>query len=51
LAWWGRQGRKLLPLEFDAGNVGTFDNFVEKVRQALGTLGAVRFDYLVNNAQ
>jgi NAD(P)-dependent dehydrogenase (short-subunit alcohol dehydrogenase family) len=46
----GKTGQKAVALELDAGNVGTFDNFVEKVRQALGSLGAARFDYLVNNA-
>jgi NAD(P)-dependent dehydrogenase (short-subunit alcohol dehydrogenase family) len=46
----GKTGQKDVAFELDAGNVGTFDNFVEKVRQALGSLGAVRFDYLVNTA-
>jgi NAD(P)-dependent dehydrogenase (short-subunit alcohol dehydrogenase family) len=32
----GKAGQKAVALELDAGNVGTFDNFVEKVRQALG---------------
>ena len=46
----GKTGQKAVALEFDAENVGTFDNFVEKVRQAHSAFGAVRFDYLVNNA-
>src|ERR1700685_657202 len=43
-------GAKAIALQLDAGNVGTFDAFVHSVREALATLGAKRFDYLVNNA-
>jgi NAD(P)-dependent dehydrogenase (short-subunit alcohol dehydrogenase family) len=43
-------GRRAIALQFDAGNVKTFDSFVTSARQALATLGAERFDYLVNNA-
>jgi len=43
-------GRKAVALQLDTGDVGAFDAFVEKVREALGDLGAQRFDYLVNNA-
>jgi NAD(P)-dependent dehydrogenase (short-subunit alcohol dehydrogenase family) len=43
-------GAKAIALQLDAGNVGTFDAFVHNVREALATLGAKRFDYLVNNA-
>jgi len=43
-------GRKAVALQLDAGNVGSFDAFVSEVRTALATLGAERFDYLVNNA-
>jgi NAD(P)-dependent dehydrogenase (short-subunit alcohol dehydrogenase family) len=43
-------GAKAIALQLDAGNVGTFDAFVQSVREALATLGAKRFDYLVNNA-
>lgn len=43
-------GQRALALQLDTGNVGTFDDFVDRVRQALGDLGAERFDYLVNNA-
>jgi hypothetical protein len=34
-------------LQLDTGNVGAFDDFVDRVRQVLGDLGAERFDYLV----
>lgn len=43
-------GQKAIALQLDTGNVGTFDDFVDGVRQALGDLRAERFDYLVNNA-
>ncbi len=43
-------GRKAIALRLDTGNVGSFDAFVERVRQTLADLGAERFDYLVNNA-
>ena len=43
-------GAQAIPLQLDTGNVQTFDGFVGKVREALGRLGAERFDYLVNNA-
>src|ERR1700691_838595 len=43
-------GAKAIALELDTGNVGKFDACVERVREALATLGAERFDYLVNNA-
>ncbi len=43
-------GRKAVALQLDAGNVASFDAFVDGVRAALATLGAERFDYLVNNA-
>ncbi|GJG86321.1 oxidoreductase [Gemmatimonadetes bacterium T265] len=43
-------GRRAIALQLDAGDVGSFDDFAERVRQALGELGAERFDYLVNNA-
>lgn len=41
---------KAIALQLDTGSVGTFDAFVQSVREALATLGAERFDYLVNNA-
>jgi NAD(P)-dependent dehydrogenase (short-subunit alcohol dehydrogenase family) len=37
-------------LHLDTGRVGEFEAFAESVRGALATLGATRFDYLVNNA-
>jgi len=43
-------GQKAIALQLDAGHAAAFDAFVERVRQALGELGADRFDYLVNNA-
>lgn len=43
-------GAKAVALQLDTGNVSAFDDFVTKVRDALGRLGAERFDYLVNNA-
>jgi NAD(P)-dependent dehydrogenase (short-subunit alcohol dehydrogenase family) len=43
-------GAKAIALQLNAGNVSTFDTFVQSVREALATLGAERFDYLVNNA-
>jgi NAD(P)-dependent dehydrogenase (short-subunit alcohol dehydrogenase family) len=46
----GEAGSRAIPLRLDAGNVSTFDPFVNDVRKALAELGAHRFDYLVNNA-
>jgi len=43
-------GRKAIALQLDTGDTATFDAFVEKVKDALQTLGAEKFDYLVNNA-
>ena len=43
-------GANAVALQLDTGRVGTFDVFVQSVRDALATLGADRFDYLVNNA-
>jgi NAD(P)-dependent dehydrogenase (short-subunit alcohol dehydrogenase family) len=43
-------GARALALQLDTGNVEAFDAFVQFVRSALATLGAERFDYLVNNA-
>jgi NAD(P)-dependent dehydrogenase (short-subunit alcohol dehydrogenase family) len=43
-------GAKAIALQLNTGSVGTFDAFVQSVREALATLGAERFDYLVNNA-
>lgn len=43
-------GQTAIALQLDAGQVGSFDEFVQGVRRALEDLGATRFDYLVNNA-
>jgi NAD(P)-dependent dehydrogenase (short-subunit alcohol dehydrogenase family) len=43
-------GQKAVALQLDTGKAGAFDAFVQNVRQALSTLDAERFDYLVNNA-
>ncbi|HXO32102.1 MAG TPA: SDR family oxidoreductase [Candidatus Acidoferrales bacterium] len=43
-------GAKAIALQLDTGNVAAFDLFVKDVQSALATLGAERFDYLVNNA-
>ena len=43
-------GRKAIAIQLDTGKVGGFDAFVDRVRQSLASLGAERFDYLVNNA-
>src|ERR1700726_3304471 len=32
-------GQRAVALQLDTGNVGTFDDFVDRVRQALGDLG------------
>jgi NAD(P)-dependent dehydrogenase (short-subunit alcohol dehydrogenase family) len=39
-----------IALQLDTGNVGGFDPFVGRVRNALGELGVERSDYLVNMA-
>ncbi|HXA50433.1 MAG TPA: SDR family oxidoreductase [Candidatus Acidoferrum sp.] len=43
-------GARAIALQLNTGSVGAFDAFVRSVRAALTTLGAERFDYLVNNA-
>ncbi len=43
-------GAAAVALHLDVGEATTFDGFVAGVRNALATLGAERFDYLVNNA-
>ena len=43
-------GRKAVALQLDTGDTKSFDGFVTRLREALKTLGAERFDYLVNNA-
>jgi NAD(P)-dependent dehydrogenase (short-subunit alcohol dehydrogenase family) len=43
-------GTEAVALALDTGQVAGFDAFVAAVREALATVGAARFDYLVNNA-
>jgi NAD(P)-dependent dehydrogenase (short-subunit alcohol dehydrogenase family) len=43
-------GARAIALSLDTGNSGAFAAFADEVRKALATLGAQRFDYLVNNA-
>ena len=43
-------GGKAVALQLDVGVAAGFDDFVDRVRGALGDLGAERFDFLVNNA-
>lgn len=43
-------GQKAIALPLDTGNTADFDAFLNQVREALSTLGAERFDYLINNA-
>src|ERR1700723_418522 len=43
-------GAEAVALPLDAGNIASFDAFVESVKNALSKLGATRFDFLVNNA-
>ena len=45
-----RRGVEAVALELDAGNIASFDAFVESVKDALSKIGATRFDFLVNNA-
>ena len=43
-------GAEAIALQLDAGNIASFDAFIESVKEALAKLGAARFDFLVNNA-
>lgn len=43
-------GARAIALPFDAGQIGTFDAFVQSVESSLKDLGATYFDFLVNNA-
>ena len=43
-------GARSVALPLDAGNIASFDGFVESVKGALVQLGATGFDFLVNNA-
>jgi NAD(P)-dependent dehydrogenase (short-subunit alcohol dehydrogenase family) len=43
-------GARAIALQLNVENAGAFDDFVTRLREALGQLNAKRFDYLVNNA-
>jgi NAD(P)-dependent dehydrogenase (short-subunit alcohol dehydrogenase family) len=43
-------GAEAIALQLDAGNIASLDAFVGRVKDALATLGATHFDFLVNNA-
>ena len=43
-------GANAVAVQLDVSRAATFDRFAGDVRMALGTLGAERFHYLVNNA-
>jgi NAD(P)-dependent dehydrogenase (short-subunit alcohol dehydrogenase family) len=43
-------GAEAVALQLDAGNIASFDAFVESVKDALSKLGVTRFDFLVDNA-
>ena len=43
-------GRKAAAFQLDAGNISSFDRFVDDVRNTLRSWGHDRVDYLVNNA-
>ena len=43
-------GAGAIALPLDAGDIASFDAFVDRVKEALARFGATRFDFLVNNA-
>ena len=43
-------GRRAIALQFDAGDISSFDGFAADVRKALEHLDRERFDFLINNA-
>src|ERR1700677_4315541 len=43
-------GAKAIALQLDAGDIASFDAFVESAKEALANLEATHFDFLVNNA-
>jgi len=45
-----KAGRTAVAMQLDVRDVTSFEAFVQHVREALGRLGAQRFDYLINNA-
>lgn len=44
------RGRRAIALQLDVTHFSTYEAFVVSIHEALATLGADRFDYLVNNA-
>ena len=46
----GEAGARAVALQLDTGDVGAFDEFAGRVREALAEFAAERFDYLVNIA-
>jgi NAD(P)-dependent dehydrogenase (short-subunit alcohol dehydrogenase family) len=43
-------GAEAIALQLDAGDIASFDAFVDRVKEALTKFGATHFDFLVNNA-
>jgi NAD(P)-dependent dehydrogenase (short-subunit alcohol dehydrogenase family) len=43
-------GAEAIALRLDAGDIGSFDGFLDEVKKSLVKLGATHFDFLVNNA-
>jgi NAD(P)-dependent dehydrogenase (short-subunit alcohol dehydrogenase family) len=43
-------GAEAIALQLDAGDIASFDVFVDRVKEALAKFGVARFDFLVNNA-
>lgn len=43
-------GAQAIALQLDIGSIASFDPFAQQLLAALTSLGAPRFDYLVNNA-
>jgi NAD(P)-dependent dehydrogenase (short-subunit alcohol dehydrogenase family) len=46
----GEAGAKAIAIQLDTSDVTAFDSFAKAIQSALASLGAERFDYLVNNA-
>ena len=45
-----QMGARAAAVQLDAGDIGSFEGFLRNVQSVLPTLGADRFDFLVNNA-
>ena len=45
-----QRGCRAIALKLDTGAAGSFDAFVQRLREALAELGSERIDFLVNNA-